>query len=78
MQYGLEWEESRLLELRYGVGYGGGRKQEVGCHPALLRVLIHLGSVNNLTPFSPSPHTDPILNGESLSSVVVEGRGPLI
>lgn len=47
MQYSLEWEERRLSDSR-GVECGkeGSRKQEVGCHPVLLRVLIHLTSVN--------------------------------
>lgn len=60
VQYGLEWEERRLLELGYGMGYGEGRKQEVGCHSALLKVLIHLSSVNNVTPFSPLPTLIPL------------------
>lgn len=38
------------------VGHGGNGRQEEGYHLALLRVLIHLTSVNNLTPpTSPPP-----------------------
>lgn len=54
MQYDSKWEERRLSDLSGTVrGMQGGRKQELGWHPVLLRVLIHLTPADNLIPSPP-------------------------